>query len=158
MHERRPWPRDPRFLVGPDGSIIGPRGPKTPFPNSDGYLVISVYRPGGKSRLIAVHIMVCETFHGPRPPGHQAAHHDGDPLNPSAENVRWKTPAENAADKIRHGRTIDGERNGAAVLTLAQVREIRASGEHPAILARRYGVSRPTIYDIRSGYTWARVR
>lgn len=155
--EYRPWPRAPRFLVGSDGSIIGARGaPLTPYLRN-GYLSVGVWLDG-RSRAIGVHIIVCETFHGPRPPGHEAAHDSGVKSDCSAGNLGWKTPRENAADKIRHGTTIDGERNGAHILTLAQVREIRASHETARVFAERFGVSLTTVYDIRNGRTWQRAR
>jgi hypothetical protein len=43
-----------------------------------------------------------EAWHGPRPDGLLALHYDDDPDNPSAENIRWGTPAENAADAKRN--------------------------------------------------------
>ena len=70
-----PWPTDPRFLIGSDGSIIGPSGrPLTLFvAKRTGYLRFTRYAAGRWSQHF-VHVAVCETFHGPRPPGKWAAH------------------------------------------------------------------------------------
>lgn len=61
---------------------------------------------------------------------------------------------------IRPGRSR-GERNPAAVLNEATVREIRrtaaASGERHADIARRFGVARPTVSQLLRGETWAHV-
>lgn len=51
-----------------------------------------------------VHQIVLEAFVGPRPPGKETAHWDGDPLNNRLENLRWATPEENFADEVRLGR------------------------------------------------------
>jgi hypothetical protein len=61
------------------------------------------------------------------------------------------------ADAARKRRTTIGERNGQALLTNQQAREIRASNEGKLILAARYGVSEGTIRSIRGGQRWARV-
>ena len=154
--ERRPWPRAPRYLVGSDGSIVGPRGPIVTFPDPKGYLIFGLWE-NGRLRMIKVHIAVCETFHGPRPSGHHAAHDNGVKIDCSAENVQWKTPAENAADKRRHGTENDGERNGRHKLTVDQVREIRASREPARVFAERFGVSKVSVRNARTGRTWGRV-
>jgi hypothetical protein len=57
---------------------------------------------GGQKRYL--HALVAEAFHGPRPDGCHALHWDDDPLNPHATNLRWGTPAENAADRRRNQR------------------------------------------------------
>lgn len=80
MTEVRPWPTDPRFLVSDDGTVRGPSGWVIGVvPDKQGYRVISYRKPGGSRSSTSVHVMVCETFIGPRPPGAQAAHENGDP-------------------------------------------------------------------------------
>lgn len=91
-----------------------------------GYLQVSLWH-AGKGRLKYVHQLVALTFHGPKPsPKHDVAHHDGDKRNNHYSNLRWATRAENEADKVRHGRSNRGERNGAAKLTDAQSAELRS--------------------------------
>jgi hypothetical protein len=46
--------------------------------------------------------MAAEAWHGPRSDGLLVLHHDDDPLNPTPENLRYGTPAENAADARRN--------------------------------------------------------
>ena len=97
-----------------------------------------------------VHILVLETFVGPRPPGQQARHLDGATTNCSLANLKWGTPQENVADKKRHG-TLWRK------LSPAQVLELRARtwkrGEMVA-LAKKLGVSHSTISMLLSGKTW----
>jgi hypothetical protein len=53
-----------------------------------------------------------------------------------------------------------GSRNGAAKLTEAQVvkiRELRANGERPSVLARRYCVDRGVIWRVLTRRTWRHV-
>lgn len=152
--ERRPWPHDPRFLVGDDGSIRGPSGRVLrPGPNSNGYQRIAIGSRGHRVRHF-IHVIVCETFHGPRPDGHEAAHLNGDHLDCRAVNLAWKTHTENEADKVRHGTHNRGESHYGHRLTVDRVREIRASPEPGTVLAGRHGVSETSIRDVRAGRTW----
>lgn len=50
-----------------------------------------------------VHALVALAFHGPRPPGLQIRHLNGDPADNRAENLAYGTPSENMLDKVRHG-------------------------------------------------------
>lgn len=153
MTEYRPWPRHPGYLIGSGGAVIGSRGRPLVLIVDRGYLCFSAHIGAGtghgRPTLVRVHVAVCETFHGPRPPGHEAAHENGIPTDCRAENLSWKTPAENQADKIRHG-TL----RPRAKLTIEQVREIRASPEPTRVLAERFGVGKSAIRRIRSGRTW----
>lgn len=56
---------------------------------------------GGRTRL--VHSLVLEAFIGPRPPGFEACHNDGDPANNRLSNLRWDTRSANTRDRVRHG-------------------------------------------------------
>lgn len=157
---RRPWPRDPRYYVGRDGSVVSPAGVLLKhYPNSQGYPVIGIY-PSGKGRPIGVHILVAETYLGPKPEGMEVAHEDGDPGNPCAENLRWSTHRDNMADKVRHGTSQHGERSGVHKLTEDDVRTIRqaaAAGQSHRSLARQYGVTPPNIGYVVRRETWRHI-
>jgi hypothetical protein len=66
-------------------------------------------RPGitlhdcGKRRQALVHSLMLEAFVGPRPPGHEACHGDGDKRNNRLGNLRWDTTSANVLDQVRHG-------------------------------------------------------
>jgi hypothetical protein len=47
-------------------------------------------------------VTIAEVWHGPRPDGLPAPHHDDDPLNPTPENLRYGTPAESAGQARRN--------------------------------------------------------
>lgn len=110
-----PFPLSPSYAVTPHGDIvrIDTGTILRPAPrNSSGYLAVSLWE-GGKGQTWFVHQVVALTFHGPRPsPQHHAAHDDGNKLNNHFSNVVWKTKVENERDKIAHGRTNRGDRNG----------------------------------------------
>lgn len=109
---------------------------------------------------ISVHRALCEAAHGPPPtPEHEAAHScgNGHLRCVTKRHLSWKTPKENAADRLIHGTHSAGEKNGNARLTEAQVREILAirGTTTQASIARRYGVTPQTIHEIYKGKTWA---
>lgn len=58
----------------------------------------------GERRVVRVHVLVLETFTGPRPsPEHEGCHGDGDPSNNRLSNLRWDTSEANKRDMVRHG-------------------------------------------------------
>lgn len=67
------------------------------------------------------------------------------------------TALDNNRDMHERGRASVGESCGAAKLTEAAVRQIRASAETSARLAEIYGVSPGAISRAREGRTWAHV-
>lgn len=111
--------------------------------------------------------LVCEAFHGTPSDGQQAAHEDGDVFNDRADNLSWKTPVENVADRERHGRTRRGQDHYAARLKARHVSEIRnvytnakAAGRVYGVvtgLADKYGVSLGCIEDIIYRRKWRHV-
>lgn len=113
-------------------------------------------------KLYPVHRLVCIAFHGPQPAeGMMVGHLDGNPQNNRADNLAWITRSENTLHSIRHGtfarnplpRRV-GEQHLFAKLTVAQVREIRASSLPGRTLASQFGVSPRTISGIRAGEIW----
>ena len=67
------------------------------------------------------------------------------------------TQADNIRDMIRKGRSAKGSKHGMAILSEDNVIEIFARNETAAEAAARYGVSRATINDIRSGRNWSHI-
>lgn len=112
----------------------------------------------GRGRLWKVATIVCEAFHGPRPPGCEVAHLNGDSLDNRAENLAWKTRAENEADKVAHGTSNRGERQGSSKLTRADVVEIRrmaAEGRPQAEMVLRFGIAQSAVSNIVNRKAWA---
>lgn len=105
-----------------------------------------------------VHDLVLIAFRGLRPTGADSRHLNGDPGDNRLDNLEWGSRAENEADKIVHGRSNQGERNGRAKLSASYVAAIRSAvGPRGLVaeLARQYGVTHSTISMIRSSRRWA---
>jgi len=122
---------------------------------SNGYLGINLSL-NGKGKMQTVHVVVCATFHGPRPPGMVVAHTDGNKLNNAASNLRYATYKENAADAVKHGAGNAGTSNGQAKLSEAEVRAIRRAPDSIEVkaLAAKYQVTTSCIRLIRFGDRW----
>lgn len=113
--------------------------------NADGYARVRI---GG--RIFSRARLVCEAFRGPPPPAAVVRHLNGRPDDDRPGNLRWGTAAENAADRVRHGRGY--------VVRPRQVVWILRSPLSDADLARRLGLSRYLVWRVRSGRTFAHIR
>lgn len=127
-----------------------------------GYPTVTLAKCNAKETR-RVHVLVAETFLGPRPFGFVVRHIDGDSLNARLANLAYGTPAENEADKVAHGTRPFGEAVSGAVLTEGAVRTIlstyrRGSTEFGApALARRFGCSADAVGLIIRGETWLHI-
>lgn len=81
-------------------------------------------------------------------------HHCDVPACCNPRHLAPGTPAKNVADRVERGRSATGQANGRAVLTEAQVLAIYHSARPASTLSAECGVSRFTVYDIRSGRIW----
>lgn len=160
--ELRPFPLNPNYLVSPRGRVLNWKRTgwlKPCVMKRGGYLAVSLWEQGKtRGHLWTLNKIIAWTFHGvPVPPRTHAAHNDGTKTNNTRENIAWKSKVENEADKILHGTTNRGERNGAAKLTNAQVREIIKKAETMNFrgknrrLAEEYGVTGGAISNILLG-------
>lgn len=129
--------------------------------NMHGYRRVKLSLPDGSKRGIHVCHLVCEAFYGPKPdPSMHCAHWDGDASNDHYTNLRWATAKENVGDdRLRHGRTPRGQRNGRCKLSEMQVKEMRSKytgqwGQAEA-LAREYGLSSAATHSILKRKNWA---
>lgn len=160
--ETRPSPRSSRILLTSEGQVIGRRGlPLKGSPGTGGYLRVSYYTDDGRKTTSAVHVLVCEAFHGPRPDSMVARHSNGDKLDNRPENVVWGTPAQNYADRDAHGATARGERQHLAKLTDEKVLQIRrllaAGGQTLQEIGDQFGVEGATVGQIAHRRTWTHV-
>lgn len=70
-----------------------------PVLRKSGHLQVSL---SGKTRK--VHQLVAVAFLGPCPDGMEICHKDGNPANNHASNLKYGTRADNARDRVDHGR------------------------------------------------------
>lgn len=108
------------------------------------------------------HVLVCTTFHGPKPSAtHEVRHLDGDHENGIPSNLKWGTPAENEADKRAHGRVAEGSKHGIAKLNEEAVRILRIAIPrglwNPTDAAKVFGVGPSVIRSVVSGRSWKHV-
>lgn len=171
MTEWRTCPGFPDYEVSESGDVRRVRRAKTRAPgkllklnvNRQRYALVALCNEQGR-RDITVHRLVALAFIGPPPTErHQVAHYDGNGKNNHYSNLRWATAKENCQDRKRHGRQPEGERHPDAVLTVANVLEIRATlkaggGRFPygtrVGFARRFGISEEAIRAASLGKSW----
>jgi hypothetical protein len=75
-------------------------------PDAPGYMVSDLGRvtgPRGWVLKAKTSMAVLEAFVGPRPPGLECRHLDGNPANSVLANLAWGTHSENMQDRVRHG-------------------------------------------------------
>lgn len=68
------------------------------------YRRVRIVSDEGVWRYRQVHLLVLEAFVGPRPDGMVTRHLNGDGSDNRLANLRYGTPKENGADRIKHGR------------------------------------------------------
>jgi hypothetical protein len=147
-HNTRRQPCPPRILAG----TVTPRG----------YVRTTLHSGPGENKHKFIHEIVLTAFVGPRPPGMEACHWDGNKQNNALWNLRWDTSKANAADSIRLGRVKNqvGSNNGNAKLDEATVREIKrflAEGRSYRETIDRFGVTQNMVNQIKNGYRWQHV-
>ena len=103
-----------RYEISDDGQAKALAAPGRGRPNKDRILKLGknansyhqvLLYPGGGSRYVAkrVHILILETFIGPRPEGLHGLHNDDDRDNNHLTNLRWGTRSENSYDMVANG-------------------------------------------------------
>ena len=109
---------------------------------------------GGRTKTVKTHRLVAKAFLR-NDDGLPAINHlDGVKTNNHVSNLEWCTHRDNSLHSSRVLHNLRGEDNPASQLTEEQVSAIRkADGPHIA-LAKKYGVSVPTIIEIRRRNIW----
>lgn len=81
-----------RFVGRACGGGSSDRAPGRP----QKYRSVTVNNEG---KTATIHVMVLETFVGPRPEGHDADHVNHQPSDNRLSNLRWRIAADNRADR-----------------------------------------------------------
>ncbi len=134
-----------------------------------GYRSLNLHRPNNKG-TIYIHREVARLFLRKPTPKHQyVVHVNHNKLDNRAANLKWatlkevsahqqKSPAKIAYKKVQASRTV------GLKLKANQVRAIKKTISDPKRkitykkLAEKYGVSEMTLYRIKSGENWGRVK
>lgn len=124
-------------------------------PNGYSVVYLAVRESGKKRKRAYLHRLVLETFVGPCPDGHWCAHNNGVRSDCRLENLRWDTPANNQADKRKHGTYACGSKIPWSKLTEKEVIKIRKMrGLSDPQIAAKFGVVSQTICSVRNRKTW----
>jgi len=112
----------------------------------------------GKQKTFLVHRLILLAFVGSCPDGMEGCHNDGNSGNCNLENLRWDTPKNNNADKIRHGTNnyARGENQGRAKLNELQVRIIRRLSGKVSLskIAKIFGITKSGVQSIMTRNAW----
>ncbi len=93
----------PREFVRSDGKPFKVAGRiMKPEHNRDGHLRVTLANRGVLTRKF-VHVLMLETFIGPRPEGAVSCHWNDIGDDNRLENLRWGTRADNGDDSVRNG-------------------------------------------------------
>lgn len=126
--------------------------------NSDGYHGFSLSL-NGHSNSLKAHVMVLTAFVGPRSPGMEGCHFDGDRMNNRLDNLRWDTRLANQHDRIRQGTHNAGERHSRAKFSdgdIQRVVDLWANGVKKKVIGEWLGISRRYVRALLSGSFKAR--
>jgi hypothetical protein len=122
--------------------------------NSKGYAIVWVE---GKHRRAAR--LMWALAHGDIPAGLEVCHSCDNRLCINPDHLSVATHAENVRQVSERKRWPDrrGEKHHMRLLTVDQVRAIRADSRRHVDIAADYGVSKSTISAIKSGQNWGYV-
>lgn len=116
----------------------------------------------GKHFKYQVHRLVAMAFmHNPNNKPH-VNHINAIRNDNRIENLEWCTPSENGKHTVKLGRQRkqSGELNTSSKLKEYQVKEIKkllSEGASQYGIAKKYGVNKVTIFDIKHNKTWTHV-
>ena len=94
-------------------------------------------------------------FKRPIPKGLHVLHRCDTPACVNPAHLRVGTVRENVADReARQRRSVAGEQIGTSKLISAEVIDIMTSPLKSGVLAKKYGISRHSVWQIRTGKRW----
>lgn len=123
------------------------------------YSKISI-RKNGIRKQENIHEVIAEAFLGKRPKGMYVNHIDGNKKNNCANNLEYVTPKENIRQSVVAGTHPRGSRIAQSKLTEQDIITIKwylSYGKTCTWIAKKYGVTRPTIGYIKNNMTWRHV-
>lgn len=87
---------------GKYGRAAAPRLMKLPL-DYHGYPATNLRGDDGLRHTFRIHRLVLLAFRGPRPPGMDSRHANGDPTDNRLSNLNYSTRSRNMRDRVRHG-------------------------------------------------------
>lgn len=147
--EWRSIPSAPGYQASSHGHVRNDRTLRVLRCGNDrkGYRTLSLSK---KYRRVCT--LVCEAFHGARPPDHQCRHLDGRNQHDTPDNLKWGTAKENHDDMVLHGTRRANTR--LTTMEVAAIRDEYRLGDGPR-LGIKYGVNESTILKIAKRQRWS---
>lgn len=139
-----------RTITHSDGRVrCYPAVTRRQYTDGYGYRKVTLNRNSTDWR-VHVHVLVALAFIGPRSPGLDVCHNDGNCLNNSPSNLRYDTPKGNRQDSVKHGTSI---RPSMRKVDDAAVSIIRAARGALSVstLSFIFGISKPHVCSIQKG-------
>lgn len=152
----------PDYQVTGDGRVYSKISNKflSPGLGTNGRPCVQLRVVPGVYKTQYVHVLVCEAFHGKRPPKMEASHKNGNKLDNRAVNLCWEDRSTNLRRRDAHGTHDKGFNNSRAVLTpesLEKIYSLRESGHTQQAIADELNVSRTTISRVLNGHRYKEV-
>lgn len=150
------------YFVSQEGNLYNTFSKKitTGSPDKNGYKRVT-YKSSKPCKTTSVHRMVMEIYNPTEGMDELEVNHiDQDKTNNRLENLEWITHQENMNriyGQSRNNLSNAGVKNGRANLTEEQVREIRASNLSQRLIAKKYGIGKTTVGDIKNYRTWTNI-
>jgi len=122
-------------------------------PNKRGYQALTV-----KRKKILLHRFIYQIHNGPISDDLVVRHtcDNRQCINPN--HLKKGTTSDNVMDRVKRNRSAAGKRHGRSKLRPCDIKRIRALKTiSNTELAKRYGVDRRVIYQIKKGLTWKTV-
>lgn len=151
-----------KYMVSNKGNVYSNISKKVLKPglSQQGYLRIGIYLPTHETKRLSVHVMVLETFVGPKPSDdYQVDHIDGDKTNNNVNNLEWVTPSENISRAFKNGlkEAIKGSDHPVSVYTENQIHnacKLLESGLTIPEVADKVNIPKSYLYNIAKGKHW----
>lgn len=134
-----------------------------------GYKTLNLHRPGNNGTLY-IHREIARLFLKKSTPKNKyVIHLNHNKLDNSVKNLKWATleemiehqqdsPAKIAYKQVQANRTVGLKLNASKVKSIKKVLNDKNRKITIKKLAEKYGVSEMTMYRIKSGENWGRVR
>jgi hypothetical protein len=134
-----------------------------------GYKTLNLHRPGNNGTLY-VHREVARLFLKKASPKHKyVIHINYNKLDNASKNLKWatpqemiqhqqKSPAKLAYKKVQANRTVGLKLKATEVKAIKKILSGKGRQQTIKSLAQKYGVSEMTVYRIKSGENWARIK
>lgn len=129
-------------------------------PDGSKYRCVMLIADDKSRNWLLVHSIVATTFYGQCPAGMECRHLNDRRDDNRLDNLRWGTPIENAEDRERNGRKVQGTHIVQSKMNEEMVAEARrrvASGETRTSVAQSFGLSVTGLSYAVAGTWWKHV-